>query len=254
MGSYRFDRADYYARLHRHDECLAEAIVQRRRAHAPYSSHHDYWSWPAGARLGERAYRVRDAVAASEAIALRELEGKLSGIGLADIWPVLREICHDVALYVGGGVLAGGVIGAGVGMLVFGAGILPGATAGALVGAQAGNLLLGFFGLKSVVGFMADVQRRPKRQARCCVKANSSSAKPKAARGLGNCRPNAQVVRHIKNKSRACGGGLNMMWLVMAYHRGKSASMDSTRSARFCSMQRTGRAIRQRTWISGRRR
>lgn len=156
MSSYRFDRADYYARLHRHDECLAEAIVQRRRAHAPYSSHLDYWNWPAGARLGERAYRVRDAVAASEAIALRELEAKLSGIGLADIWPVLREICHDVALYVGGGVLAGGVIGAGVGMLVFGAGILPGATAGALVGAQAGNLLLGFFGLKSVVGFMAD--------------------------------------------------------------------------------------------------
>lgn len=156
MSSYRFDRADYYAQLHRHDECLAEAIVQRRRAHAPYSSHLDYWNWPAGARLGERAYRVRDAVAASEAIALRELEAKLSGIGLADIWPVLREICHDVALYVGGGVLAGSVIGAGVGMLVFGAGILPGATAGALVGAQAGNLLLGFFGLKSVVGFMAD--------------------------------------------------------------------------------------------------
>ncbi len=50
----------------------------------------------------------------------------------------------------GGGL--GGAIGGGLGVFAFGAGALPGAA----LGTQAGNLLRGFFGLKSVVVFMLD--------------------------------------------------------------------------------------------------
>lgn len=92
--------------------------------------------------------------------------GALGGIGLADVWPILREICHDVALYVGGGAIVGGAIGGGLGVFAFAAGALPGAAAGAALGAQAGNLLLGFFGLKSVVVFMLDSLPRATRAYR----------------------------------------------------------------------------------------
>jgi hypothetical protein len=108
--------------------------------------------------------RVRKAIDESEVIALRQLQSKLSGISVADIWPILREICHDVALYVGGGMLAGGAIGGGFGMLAFGAGVLPGAAVGAALGGQVGNLLLGFLGLKSVVGYMLDDLPRAARE------------------------------------------------------------------------------------------
>lgn len=148
----RFDRNDFYARLHRNDEWLNAVIAQRRQGHGHVDA---YWDQFIRWHVGDRAQRVREAVSISEQLALRELQGKLSGIGLDDIWPVLREICHDAALYIGGGWLIGAVVGGGVGALAFAPGFMVGAVAGSLVGAQAGNWLLGFLGLRSVLGFMA---------------------------------------------------------------------------------------------------
>lgn len=156
MSSFPFDRNAYYASLRRHNDRLDEAIIARRRADFHHQSNDELWHRQGQFGLGVRAQRVREALGASEAIALRELRAKLGGIALADVWPVLREIIHDVALYVGCGALVGGMIGGGLGVLAFGIGVLPGASAGAMLGAQGGNMLLGFFGLKSVLGYLAD--------------------------------------------------------------------------------------------------
>lgn len=156
MSSYRFDRSEYYACLLRHDALQDEAIARRRQADCPYLPVAPHWDGFRYMRIGARAERVRQAITESETIALRALQSRLAGIALDDIWPVLRHVCHDIALYIGGSALAGGAIGGGLGLLVFGGDALPGATAGALLGAQAGDLLLGFLGLKDVVGYMLD--------------------------------------------------------------------------------------------------
>jgi hypothetical protein len=156
MSSNRFDRFEYYECLRQQDTLLDEAIARRRLADCPHGPFEHRLGIEGYLYIGARVRRVREAVAESQSIALRELQAKLGGIGLADVWPILREICHDVALYIGGGAVVGGVIGGGLGVFAFGAGALPGAAAGAALGTQAGNLLLGFFGLKSVVAFMLD--------------------------------------------------------------------------------------------------
>lgn len=152
MSSHRFDRRDYYATLRHYEERLDQANALRRQQPGLFQPIVETFGW--STLMGVRVSRVRSALADSEAIAQRELQTKLNRINLADVWPALGEICHDVALYVGGGAVVGGVIGGGLGALAFGA--VPGAAAGTIVGAQAGNLLLGFFGLKSVVGYMID--------------------------------------------------------------------------------------------------
>ncbi|MBA5605994.1 hypothetical protein H3H36_11545 [Duganella sp. FT3S] len=156
MSSFQFDRSAYYASLRRHNDRLDDAILARRRADYHHQASDELWRTLGQFGLGTRAHRVYDAVSQSEAIALSELRAKLGGIALADIWPVLRGICHDVALYAGGGALVGGMIGGGAGALAFGIGAVPGATVGATLGAQGGNMLLGFLGLKSVLAFMLD--------------------------------------------------------------------------------------------------
>jgi hypothetical protein len=156
MSGIRFDRFEYYECLRQQDTLLDEAIARRRLADCPHGPFEHRLGLDGYLYIGARVRRVREAVAESQSIALRELQAKLGGIGLADVWPILREICHDVALYIGGGAVIGGVIGGGLGVFAFGAGALPGAAAGAALGTQAGNLLLGFFGLKSVVAFMLD--------------------------------------------------------------------------------------------------
>jgi hypothetical protein len=80
----------------------------------------------------------------------------LSGIELAAIWPILRMVCHDIALYLGGSAMAGATVGGGLGFFVFGVGVIPGAVAGTAIGTQIGSALLGFLGLKSVVGYMIE--------------------------------------------------------------------------------------------------
>lgn len=166
MSSNRFDRFEYYECLRQQDTLLDEAIARRRLADCPHGPFEHRLGLDGYLYIGARVRRVREAVAESQSIALRELQAKLGGIGLADVWPILREICHDVALYVGGGAIVGGAIGGGLGVFAFAAGALPGAAAGAALGTQAGNLLLGFFGLKSVVVFMLDSLPRATRAYR----------------------------------------------------------------------------------------
>lgn len=113
-------------------------------------------TWLREGRYGHRVQQVRQALEESEDIALASLTRSLGGIGLDAIWPILRLLCHDIALYLGGAALAGGLIGGALGFLAAGFGALPGALAGGALGAQAGSILLGFLGLKSVVEYMVD--------------------------------------------------------------------------------------------------
>jgi hypothetical protein len=110
----------------------------------------------AGYSLGHRGRRLREAIELSKWIALRKLKAKLGGIKLDDVWPLLLEICHDLALYIGGSAVAGGLLGAAVGSMGLGIGAVPGALAGTAAGVQIGQMLLGFIGLKSVIEYMLD--------------------------------------------------------------------------------------------------
>lgn len=103
-----------------------------------------------------RADCVRRALEESENIALRNLQGKLGSIHIEAVWPILRSVCHDMALYLGGGAIAGGAVGGGLGFLVFGGGAVYGAAAGSVIGVKMAAALLGFLGLKSVIQYMLE--------------------------------------------------------------------------------------------------
>ena len=101
-------------------------------------------------RLG-RVERVRQALADSGPSAQYMIARQLSGINLSSIWGILMAVCEDVALYYGGSVIAGGLIGGFGGAFLGGAGAVPGAAAGAAAGGYAGGALLSMLGLKSLV-------------------------------------------------------------------------------------------------------
>jgi hypothetical protein len=103
MSGNRFDRFEYYECLRQQDTLLDEAIARRRLADCPHGPFEHRLGLDGYLYVGARVRRVREAVAESQSFALRELQAKLGGIGMADVWPILREICHDAALYVGGG-------------------------------------------------------------------------------------------------------------------------------------------------------
>lgn len=106
-------------------------------------------------RNGERVARVERALDASDALALTILEQRLKNIDLRAVWPILRKVLSDIALYLGGSAVAGGFVGAGIGFFAAGLGMLPGALIGASLGAQAGSIILSFLGLKTLVTDMA---------------------------------------------------------------------------------------------------
>jgi hypothetical protein len=58
-----------------------------------------------------RVERVRKALDDSGPIAQRMIAQRLAGIDLSAIWPILLAACQDIALYYGGSVVVGGVIG-----------------------------------------------------------------------------------------------------------------------------------------------
>lgn len=60
-------------------------------------------------------------------------------------------MCEDLALYYGGSVLAGGLIGGVGGAFLGGVGAVPGAVAGAAAGGYAGGAILSMLGLKALV-------------------------------------------------------------------------------------------------------
>lgn len=106
-------------------------------------------SW--GHEQMSRVSRVREALDRSGPLAQRMVMESLSGINLSTIWHILVEACKDIALYYGGSVAAGGIIGGIGGAFVGGAGAIPGAAGGAAVGSYVGGVVLAMLGLKSLV-------------------------------------------------------------------------------------------------------
>lgn len=98
-----------------------------------------------------RVNRVRKALNDSGPMAQNLIVGKLTGINLSTIWPILISACQDIALYYGGSVVTGGVIGGIGGAFFGGVGAFPGATAGAAAGSYVGGVVLAMLGLKSLV-------------------------------------------------------------------------------------------------------
>lgn len=154
MSIAEFDRGAFYSRLARYEQEVLRSIHMPSLLHRHGASHLALTTNPAMFDVGNRVGRVRKALEESQAIALQNLKRTLGEIDLGVVWPVLKEVVLDMALYQGGGALVGGAVGAGLGSLAFGAGALPGLVVGAGLGADAGSFLLGFLGLKSVVQYM----------------------------------------------------------------------------------------------------
>lgn len=64
------------------------------------------------------------------------------------------EACKDIALYYGGSVVAGSVVGGAAGFFAGGVGAVPGAMAGAAAGSQVGIWVLTVLGLKSLAEYL----------------------------------------------------------------------------------------------------
>ena len=105
-------------------------------------------------RMG-RVGRLRKALRDSGPLAFEMIAQRLTGIDLSAIWPILVSACQDIALYYGGTVVAGGLIGGVGGALLGGVGAVPGAAAGAAAGSYAGGWVLAMLGLKSLVEGLA---------------------------------------------------------------------------------------------------
>lgn len=99
---------------------------------------------------GARVDRVREALDQSAPIAKRLVMQQLSGIGLSAVWDILIAACKEIALYYGGAVVTGAVVGAALGSLAFGVGAAPGAVLGTAAGSQVGIWVLALLGLKEL--------------------------------------------------------------------------------------------------------
>jgi hypothetical protein len=107
-----------------------------------------------------RVQRVQDALRRSMDSAQVIIRYRLIGIDLSSIWHILISACQDVALYYGGSVIVGAVVGGVGGAFFGGVGALPGAAAGAAVGSQVGLWVLALLGLKSLVEGVSDAMNR----------------------------------------------------------------------------------------------
>lgn len=97
-----------------------------------------------------RVDRVREALDQSAPIAKRLVMQQLSGIGLSAVWDILIAACKEIALYYGGAVVTGAVVGGALGSLAFGVGAAPGAVIGTAAGSQVGIWVLALLGLKEL--------------------------------------------------------------------------------------------------------
>lgn len=118
------------------------------------SSSHFGGDW--GREQMGRVNRLRKALDDSGPMAQRMVVDRLSGINLSTIWHILVSACQDVALYYGGSVAAGGIVGGVGGAFFGGVGAFPGAAAGAAAGSYVGGVVLAMVGLKSLVEEVAD--------------------------------------------------------------------------------------------------
>lgn len=159
MGTHSFDRPEFYRQLHDIDSRLSDAINDRLARQGVDDKGAPSWRPDYGMRVsnvGARARNVQRALEESEPLALRALQATLGNIGLETVWSLLRSLCHDVALYLGSGAIAGALIGGFVGAAGFGVGAIPGSVTGAVIGTKAGAFLLNLTGLKSVIEDLTD--------------------------------------------------------------------------------------------------
>lgn len=154
MGSSRFDRFTFFADLRRAEEdataSIAQLLVPSGGWHAAPGDFVPDWVF----QNGERLLRIERALHASPDLALVMLGQRLKNIDLRQVWPILHGVLDDIALYLGGPIVLGGAIGAGIGFFAGGIGAVPGALAGGAAGAEAGTMLLSLLGLKSLLTYM----------------------------------------------------------------------------------------------------
>lgn len=112
-------------------------------------------SWHFGPRWLDgqlsRVDRVRQALRDSGPLAQKLITQTLTGINVSIVVGILVSACKDVALYYGGSVVTGGIIGGIGGAFLGGAGAIPGASAGMAAGGYVGSWILALLGLKSLV-------------------------------------------------------------------------------------------------------
>ena len=104
--------------------------------------------------LWGRVKRVRQALEDAQPLTLQLLQQDFADLNIEMIWPMLRSLLHDVALYVGGGTLTGAAVGGAVGSLAAGAGAVPGAVGGGIVGGQIGAFVLQLVGIAELIDAM----------------------------------------------------------------------------------------------------
>ncbi len=121
---------------------------------------HDFAGWTGIDEQVSRVERIREALADSGPLAQRRIVQVLSGIELSTIWHILIKAAEDIALYFGGSVVAGTLIGGVVGAFFGGIGAVPGGAMGATAGAKVGAWILAFLGLKSLVEGLSDALPR----------------------------------------------------------------------------------------------
>lgn len=97
-----------------------------------------------------RVERVRQALDQSAPMAQRLMVQQLSGIGISAVWNMLVAACKEIALYYGGAVVTGAVVGGAIGATAFGVGAAPGVVIGTAAGAQVGTWVLALLGLKEL--------------------------------------------------------------------------------------------------------
>jgi hypothetical protein len=99
MDFSRFDRHTFIADLARAED---EATLALSRMLSPHFMYGAAWVPDWVFHHGERMRRVEQALQASPGLALAMLGEKLKGIDLGQVWPILRGVLEDVALYLGG--------------------------------------------------------------------------------------------------------------------------------------------------------
>ena len=98
-----------------------------------------------------RVVCVRKALDDSVTLARSMVAKALMGVEISTVWDILIGVCRDIALYYGGSVLTGSVIGGVGGAFFGGVGAVPGTIAGASSGAAIGGWILGLLGLRALV-------------------------------------------------------------------------------------------------------
>lgn len=117
------------------------------------SSSHGSGGW-LGEQFG-RVERVRRALRDSGPVARQMVVQTFAGIEMSTVVDMLVAACEDFALYYGGSVIGGGLIGGVGGAFLGGVGAIPGAAAGMTAGGYVGGWILALLGLKSLVEGLA---------------------------------------------------------------------------------------------------